>query len=36
MLDCARVLIQRDQHIHGSAIFLFNGAEGMSDQFNAR
>ncbi|KAJ9121564.1 hypothetical protein QFC22_002183 [Naganishia vaughanmartiniae] len=27
MLDCARVLIERDQHIAGSAIFLFNGAE---------
>jgi hypothetical protein len=28
MLDCARVLIERDNHITGSAIFLFNGAEG--------
>jgi hypothetical protein len=28
MLDCARVLIERDEHITGSAIFLFNGAEG--------
>ncbi|KAJ9119852.1 hypothetical protein QFC24_005566 [Naganishia onofrii] len=27
MLDCARVLIERDEHITGSAIFLFNGAE---------
>jgi hypothetical protein len=30
MLDCARVLIERNKHITGSAIFLFNGAEGMS------
>jgi hypothetical protein len=30
MLDCARVLIERNNHITGSAIFLFNGAEGMS------
>lgn len=28
MLDCARVLIERNKHITGSAIFLFNGAEG--------
>lgn len=28
MLDCARVLLERNNHITGSAIFLFNGAEG--------
>lgn len=34
MLDCARVLIERNNHITGSAIFLFNGAEGMSPSLN--
>jgi Zn-dependent M28 family amino/carboxypeptidase len=28
MAEIARVLVERDQHIHGSVIFLFNGAEG--------
>ena len=30
MAELARVLVERDQHIAGGVIFLFNGAEGMS------
>lgn len=28
MAEIARVLVERDQHITGGVIFLFNGAEG--------
>jgi len=30
MAEIARVLVERDEPITGSAVFLFNGAEGKS------